>query len=185
MRELIIGGDGRVGMALRRHLPAAEWTTRRRQGPQSPQDEVDQYSRAMGTLPAKYHFDLLERGPLPAADIVYICAGVNGALTCSQNAQISYRTNVDGTIYVAEHYRDKAFVVWVSSTTVEWQMEHYGHQKRITETVLRAMPHGGIVRAGRVLQPEIDDLCRMMIRVGRERDRNIVLWNEDEKPYSG
>jgi dTDP-4-dehydrorhamnose reductase len=170
MRELIIGGDGRVGVALRRHLPDAGWTSRR--------------LTASSAIPP-YDFDLLERGPLPDADVVYICAGVNGALTCSQNAQISYRTNVDGTIYVAEHYRDKAFVVWVSSTTVEWQMEHYGHQKRITETVLRAMPHVGIVRAGRVLQPEIDDLCRVMIRVGRERERNIVLWNEDERPYAG
>ncbi len=176
MRELIIGGDGRVGSALRRHLPDAMWTSRR------------------GSSFGAIRFDMLERGPLPDADIVYMCAGMNGGLSCAQDIQTSYRVNVDGTIHVAEWYRERgspsnynstAFVVWVSSTTVEWQMDPYGREKRVVETALRTMPHVGIVRAGRVLAANIDDLCRLMIRIGRERDRRLTLFAEDERPYDG
>lgn len=169
MRELIIGGEGRIGSALRRHLPDAAWTT-----------------RGLPLDKAAYYFDLLEYGELLDTDIVYVCAGVNGALTVAQNPQMAYRTNVDGTVYIAERYRDTgAFVVWISSTTVEWQNEGYGNQKRITEGLLRTMPHVGIVRAGRVLAENVDDLCRLMIRIGRERDRRLTLFAEDERPYAG
>lgn len=166
MRELIIGMDGFIGRNLCRHLPAAKRTTRRN-----------------AALETAHYFDLLKRGPLPDADIVYLCAGVNGTLTCAQDPQRSYRINVDGTIHIAEHYRDKAFVVWISSTTVEWLNEHYGQQKRITETYLRGLPHVGMVRAGRVLQSNVDDLCSLMIAIGREQRRGIAIWNEDEQPY--
>jgi nucleoside-diphosphate-sugar epimerase len=162
--ELIVGMDGFIGRNLCRHLPEAIRTTRRAHG-------------------GGYEFDLLKQGPLPEADIVYLCAGVNGNLTCAQAPQISYRANVDGTIYVAEYYRDRAFVVWISSTTVEWLTEHYGRQKRAAECYLRTLPHVGMVRAGRVLQSNVDDLCRTMIEIGREKRRGIQLWGEDEKPY--
>ena len=166
MRELIVGQDGFIGRNLCRHLPDAVTTTRR--------------NAAMET---SFYFDLAKRGPLPDADIVYICAGINGTLTCANDPQRSYRVNVDGTIYVAEHYRDKAFVVWISSTTVEWLTEHYGRQKRTAENHLRTLPQVGMVRAGRVLQSNVDDLCELMISIGRNRRREIVLWNAEEKPY--
>lgn len=175
--ELIIGGDGRIGSKLREHLPQANWTTRRHP-----------------TELRMYHFDLLERGPLPPADIVYLCAGVNGGLTCVQDIQSSFRANIDGTVHIAEWYRERgslsnpnstAFVVWISSTTVEWQLDPYGREKRTTETILRTMPHVGIVRAGRVTKENIDELCCLLIRIGRERDRRLTLFAEDERPYSG
>lgn len=168
MADLIIGGDGFIGRNLCRHLPNAAITTRRN-----------------GSLGQNaFYFDMEKRGPLPDADIVYICAGVNGTLTCSQEPQRSYRVNVDGTIYIAEHYRDRAFVVWISSTTVEWLTEHYGRQKHTAELYLRAMPHVGIVRAGRVMQSNVDELCTLMIRMGLGQEHQIVLWNEDERPYA-
>jgi nucleoside-diphosphate-sugar epimerase len=167
-RELIIGMDGFIGRALCRHLPDALKTTRRGQ---------------RGLEPIEHHFDLLQPGWVPPADIVYLCAGVNGTLSCAQDPQRSYRTNVDGTIFVAEYCRDHAFLVWISSTTVEWLGEHYGEQKRIAENYLRALPHVGIVRAGRVLQSNVAELCSLMVEVGRQRRRGIVLWNEDERPY--
>ena len=166
MRELIIGADGFIGRNLCRHLPAALRTTRRH-----------------AALESASYFDLSRPGPLPEADVVYLCAGINGTLTCANDPRLSYRVNVDGTIYVAEHYRDKAFVVWISSTTVEWLNEHYGQHKRIAENYLRALPHVGMVRAGRVLQSNVDDLCKLMISIGREKRHGIFLWNEDEKPY--
>jgi len=164
--ELIIGMDGFIGRNLCRHLPEAMVTTRRN-----------------SALEQAFHFDMLRQGPLPDADVVYLCAGVNGTLTCAQDPQRSYRTNVDGTIYVAEHYRDHGFVVWISSTTVEWLNEHYGRQKRIAESHLRTLPHVGMVRAGRVLSSNVDDLCTIMIDIGRNRRRGIVIWGENEKPY--
>ena len=175
MRELIIGMDGFIGRSLHKHLPGALVTTRR-----------------SNRLETAHYFDLARPGPLPEADVVYLCAGVNGTLTCAQDPQRSWRVNVDGTIHVAEHYLElhgqpfvrQPFVVWISSTTVEWLNEHYGRQKRTAESHLRAMPNVGIVRAGRVLGSNVDDLCRLMIDIGRDRRRGIVLWNEDEKPYA-
>lgn len=168
MRELVIGSTGFVGSNLCRHLPAAAHTARR------PQE-----------METSYHFDLLSQGPLPFADIVYLCAGVNGTLTCANDPQRSWRVNVDGTIYVAEHYNaEGAFLVWISSTTVEWLSEHYGRQKRAAEAHLRAMPNVGIVRAGRVMKSNVDDLCRTMIKIGHNKERGLWLWGEDEKPYA-
>lgn len=165
--ELIIGMDGFIGRNLCRHIPDAIKTTRRN-----------------AALETAHYFDLAKPSKLPAADIVYICAGVNGTLTCAQDPQRSYRVNVDGSIYVAEHYKNSAFVVFISSTTVEWLGEQYGRQKRIAETYLRALPHVGIVRAGRVLQSNVDNLCELMIEMGRDRKRGPTLWNPDERPYA-
>lgn len=122
-------------------------------------------------------------GKLPEADIAYLCAGVNGTLTCARDPQGSFRVNVDGTLYVAERYRGKSFVVWISSTTVEWCSEAYAVQKRTAETVLRTMPHVGIVRAGRVTKENVSDLCETLVEVGRSGKSGVTVWNPDEKPY--
>jgi nucleoside-diphosphate-sugar epimerase len=167
--ELIIGATGFIGSSLAAHLPDAILS-----------------SRGEKPEPHWHTFDLVNPGKdeLPSdVDIVYLCAGINGTLTCARDPQISYRTNVDGTIYIAEYYSYRAFVVWVSSTTVEWLTEHYGRQKRIAENHLRMLPHVGIVRAGRVLRDNVDDLCRVLIDIGRNRRRGIVIWGEDERPY--
>ena len=174
MNELIIGGHGRIGSKMREHLPQAPWTTRRH-------DEV--VNAKIGNI---WYFDLLKPEGLqqfPQADVVYLCAGVDGTLTVANDFQRAYKTNVDGTIAVAEFYRDKAHVVWLSSTTVYWMTEKYGEFKRLVELHLRAMPHVGIIRAGRVTADNIDDLCMLMIGMGRNRVNAIVPWNEDEKPY--
>lgn len=120
---------------------------------------------------------------LPDADVVYICAGVNGAKNCEGN-QEAHRTNVDGTIKLAKHYVGHgAFVVWVSSTTVEWANTSYARQKAMTETVLFNVPNVGIVRAGRVLHSNVDDLCNVLMKVGRDGIEGLTLWGTDEKPY--
>jgi len=97
--------------------------------------------------------------------------------------QGSYRVNVDGTINLVEAYDAGTFFVWISSTTVEWLRENYGRQKQITEQYLRAKPNVAIVRAGRVLHSNVDDLCDFMIMLGRSRSHGVFLWNENEKPY--
>lgn len=173
LRELIIGATGYIGRALRAHLPDADIAVRH--------TEL-LTGLARGLL---YPFDMLRPIPFADADVVYLCAGINGNLNCSMDPRTSYKVNVDGTIWVAEWCRDHGvFLVWISSTTVMWLNEHYGQQKRIAETYLRAMPNVGIVRAGRVLDSNVDDLCRIMIDLGRNKKRELVLWQEDESPYS-
>lgn len=170
MRELIIGMDGFIGRNLCRHLPDAIWTTRRYRELQEGDSQV-------------LYFDMLEHRCVPEAEVVYLCAGVNGPLTCDNDKHGSYRTNVDGTIWIADQVaKRKDFLVWISSTTVEWMSEAYATQKRQAETYLRALDVG-IVRAGRVLQSNVDDLCKLMIQVGRSRKRGLFLWNENEQPY--
>lgn len=170
MTDLIIGMDGFIGRRLCGHLPDALKTSRR--------------PYPLGV----WHFDLLKPEPPPKADTIYICAGVNGNLACSLNPQMSYRANVDGTIWIVENARSprdgyRPFIVWISSTTVEWLTEHYGTQKRIVENHLRSLGYVGMVRAGRVLESNVDDLCRTMIDIGHNRRSGITLWGEDEKPY--
>lgn len=168
MIEAIIGADGFIGSALALKLPDAIRTTRRFQPEQG-----------------RWPFDLMVGGDLPVCDVAYLCAGINGNLICARFPQESWRTNVDGTIHVAEHFAwHGAFLVWISSTTVEWSTDIYGTQRRITEGILRTMPHVGIIRAGRVTRENVSDLCGEMIRIGRNRIRGVTLWGEDEKPYA-
>ncbi|HET9285672.1 MAG TPA: NAD-dependent epimerase/dehydratase family protein [Candidatus Angelobacter sp.] len=160
--NLVIGATGFIGGNLAKHLPK------------------------IGTgLWTRNDFDMLTKtGFLPQAHIIYLCAGVNGTLTCSTNPQETYRVNVDGTIYITEHYRIwGGFVVWISSTTVEWLSEDYGAQKRTTEQYLRQMPNVAIVRAGRVDNSNVADLCTTMIDLGQKQRKTLVLWNENEQPY--
>lgn len=174
MRELIIGMDGFIGRHLCERLPDAMRTTRR--VPARPNPPSIQPWRIT-------HFDLLRPSALAAADVVYLCAGINGNLTCSLDPRTSYRVNVDGTIWVAEWCRNTgATLVWLSSTTVMWLNEHYGQQKRLAETYLRAMPHVAIVRAGRVMKDNVGELCDLMIEMSG-RPGELVIWNADERPY--
>lgn len=165
MIEVIIGADGYIGSKLAERLPGAIRTTRR-----------------PAYLEGDWPFDMEERGVLPDADIAYLCAGVNGTLTCARDPQGSYRVNVDGTIYVANRYRQN-FLVWLSSTTVEWCSEAYAVQKRTAEIVLHLMPHVAIIRAGRVTNDNIDSLLDVMVKAGRGRISGLTVWNADERPY--
>lgn len=166
--ELVIGADGFVGQRLQQ-MSGADGTSRR-----NPL-----------FLPNSYYLDLLDfkTGDLPLTEVVYLCAGVNGSLTCARNVQEAYRINVDATIKIAEHYKYSAFVVWISSTTVEWGLDHYATQKRTAETALRGLGVG-IVRAGRVTRDNVDDLCNLMMKVGRAKKSGLYLWGVDEKPYA-
>lgn len=167
MNELVIGADGFIGAALQR-MSGARGTSRRNPT----------------LLPNDYYLDLLNftAQDLPPADIVYLCAGVNGAKSCEGN-QESYRVNVDATIRIARHYKEcGSFVVWISSTTVEWSATDYARQKALSEIGLSLLG-AGIVRAGRVLQSNVYGLCQTMLQVGRDGVQGVTLWGVDEKPY--
>lgn len=169
-RELVIGADGFIGGRLRTLLgPQCEGTSRRNP-----------------TMHPFHHLDLLdfEVAKLPEATAVWICAGVNGAMACEGRAE-SYRVNVDAPIRLARHYRATgAFTVWISSTTVEWSNSAYARQKSLSEVALSSVPLVGIVRAGRVLHSNVDDLCQLLAKIGRERRAGVTLWGTDEQPYA-
>jgi len=165
--ELVIGADGYIGAHLAR-IAGARGTTRRAGGGEH------------------LFLDLLDfrEAELPAADRVYICAGVNGAMPCEGNAR-AYRINVDATIRLAQHYSGRGgFVVWIGSTTVEWSSTAYARHKLTTETVLRTMPGVAVVRAGRVVNSNVEDLCRTMLGIGRDRLRGVHLWGAEEPAYA-
>lgn len=166
MQELIIGGSGFIGGALRRHLPPATlWTSHRH-----------------GVAPIL--LDLRDVRFVPPGDVVYLCGGANGAKPC-EGSQDAFRTNVDGPIEVARIVTARGgFMVWISSMSIEWGSMGYQRQKLAAESVLRLMPSVGVVRAGRVTKDNLDDLCATLIRVGRERVTGLTRWGTDEIAYA-
>lgn len=164
MTELVIGADGFIGQRLQQ-LSKAEGTSRR-----NPL-----------FLPNSYYLELdrFSDGDLPDADLIYLCAGINGAMKCEGNKD-AFRVNVDSTIRIAQHYTPKSFLVWISSMSSEWANTAYARQKAYAECALRLMPNVGIVRAGRVTKDNLDDLCKTLIKVGREKIEGITLWGSDD-----
>lgn len=166
LKELIVGCQGYVGKRLL---------------------ELTNGEGASHGNPIYHHHHLIDLRvpldhPLPDADVVYICAAINGAMKCEGNAQ-SYRVNVDGTFALANEYRKRgSFVVWVSSRSLEWSTSAYAMQKRQGEALLT--PLGvGIVRAGRVTDGNLDDLCGALMTVGRNKVSGLTVWGTDDVAY--
>lgn len=161
MLELVIGRTGFIGSAMLRYL-----------GP-----------NAVGTSRRHGEFDMLSFKDVPPGDIVYICAGANGAKACEGN-QDSFRVNVDAPAEIARIVTRRGdFVVFISTMSAEWLSTAYQRQKLAAETILRAMPGVGVVRAGRVLASNIDDLCATMARVGRNHIEGVTRWGNDDIAY--
>ena len=163
MVELVVGADGYIGSHLIKMIPTAMGTTR---------------GHAI-----YHHLDLLNPEVIPQAEIAYICAGVNGFQACEGNV-LSYRTNVDGTLKVArEITKGGGFVVWISSCSVEWAHSAYSLQKSLVEIALQMIPQTAIVRAGRVVNQNVESLCKLMVEVGRGKKEGIHLWNTVDMPW--
>lgn len=166
MREAVIGADGFIGGHLARLLPEAVHTTRR------PMVDVD----------GRWPFDLLQFGPLPDADVVYVCIGVNGQMRCEGNPQ-AHHVNVDSTIRLLRHYiAQRAFPVWISSRSLEWCGSTYSRQKALVEAAMVLQPLA-IVRAGRVTPQNVPDLCETLVRIGRAKVQGLSIWGTDEISY--
>jgi nucleoside-diphosphate-sugar epimerase len=165
MTDLVIGARGFIGSALLRRLGPAACGTSRREG------EAD------------YVFDLLNFSEVPPADVVYICAGANGAKAC-EGSQQAFLVNVDAPVRIAELVAARGgFSVYISSMSVEWLSTAYQRQKLAAEMMLRSMPAVGILRAGRVLASNINSLCDAMADVGHRRVRGVTRWGNDDIAY--
>lgn len=162
--ELIIGANGFIGAALHKKIPDAATTTRE-----------------------KLNLLFLDIAPVGIVDhdIVYLCAGTNGAKRCEGN-QDAFRVNVDATVDLARLCASyHAFMVYIGSMSVEWSDGAYQRQKLAAETILRTMKNVGIVRAGRVLKSNVDELCDFMIEVGRAKEPGLFRWGSDDIAYDG
>lgn len=159
MIEAVLGASGYIGRHLAAALPdALRWT----------RADID-----LRRIPP----------PVPACDILYLCAGANGAKACEGN-QDSFIVNVDAPIVLAEKMAARGgFMVFISSMSIEWLDTAYQRQKLAAETVLRTMPNVGIVRSGRVVDGNINHLCDLMILTGRGRIPGVVRWGNDEIAY--
>jgi nucleoside-diphosphate-sugar epimerase len=162
MNALIIGADGFIGSNLFRCLPACGHsvigTTRK------------------GT-PGLANYDLLKPGDLPAAEVAYLCAAVNGFRPCEGNRE-AYRTNVDGTIETARRLvAAGTFVVFLSSDSVEWIDSAYSRQKALVEVALQLLGGSAIVRAGRVTKFSVGQLVRSLMSIGAARVPGVYHWD--------
>ena len=175
--ELIIGATGFVGRHMAARLPDARLTVR----------PATKSPMLLGRYVAE--FDLLNPTPLPEADIVYNCTGVNGnRLVSEAPPRDSYRINVEGPAWVVEHFQKSAFHVWISSMSADFgqslddpdQGGTYAQQKRMAEFWLRFVPNVATIRAGLIIPANIDEFCELMIGIGRARVPGLTRWNEDD-----
>lgn len=126
-------------------------------------------------------FDMLTGTP-PDGDVIYICAAINGQKRCEGNPE-SHHVNVDATIRIMKHYVARgAFPVWISSRSLEWSDSTYSRQKAMVECVAINLPVG-IVRAGRITQENVVELCDVLIKVGKERSPGLRVWGTDDIAY--
>ena len=136
--HLVIGGRGLVGTALVEEL-------KKRDVP--------------FTATTRETFDLSKPAPnlswiLPKAEFVYLVAAIPKLAYCEQNPAESWRVNVDMPIAIAKHFRNSAFVTFVSSDAVETcGNTAYGRQKAAAEAFMHTID-AAIVRPSRV-PPEL------------------------------
>jgi dTDP-4-dehydrorhamnose reductase len=154
--NLVIGKDGYLGRMLFQSLKHSVGTSRR--------------------VGSKLFFDLKSSDPktLPEADVVYIVAAKTKFRDCEIDDD-AWSINVDGPIGIGSRYSDSldSFVIYISSEAAEWSGHTaYGDQKRFAEMGLRAVvPYQrlAIVRPSKVTTDRIEDLCKLLLKIGSER----------------
>ena len=135
-------------------------------------------------FPSNYaYFDMLtpDFGLLAPYDVIYLCAAHNGSKSCEGN-QDSWRVNVDSPIDIALNCKS-SFIVWFSSLSIEWLDGAYQRQKRQTEAVLRLMPNVSIIRPGRILNSNVEELVDLVLLVSRSKTKGVTRWGTDGIPH--
>lgn len=159
MKSLVIGAKGRIGSALLAGLIAAGHP-------------------AIGTSQRGHpllHYDLLAPGPLPACEVVYLCAAVRRPES-SIPVENEWRINVDGQLEVAARaMANGTFVVFLSSLAVETLRDHpYMRMKAHVEAALWNTG-AAIVRCGTV-GSDVGSLVGVLMSVGIERRAGLTRW---------
>jgi len=162
MRHFIVGGDGKVGTALRRELVArgeSFWWSTRKQG-----------------LSEGVFLDLARPiKALPKADILYLVAAIPGFYPCEASAE-SWVVNVDAPIAIAKYYANSAFTVFVSSDAVEWaSFTAYGRQKMQVESYMHTI-NAAIVRASHIGPGHFGKFAHVLADVGMNGKPGVTRW---------
>lgn len=135
MKILIIGGDSKIGKALKKAIPDAAATSRRKG--------------------AEILFDLEDPGFLPAADAVILCAGISKIKECDDDHELSWLVNVSTPLWLAKYYNPNPFI-YLSTDLVHTDIL-YGRQKKAVEESIKAANPGAIIlRMSRVVENEDD-----------------------------
>lgn len=166
--NLIIGGDGFIGSALRKRI----------RGHSNQVGGLVSTSRRYKDHLGGILFDL--RAPiqmLPDASIVYLVAGIAGFRGCEQPG--AYEVNVDGNLRVAHRFKD-AFVVFLSSEAVmSCPNTALGRMKSLTEIGLLSImgyENLAVVRPPKVTSENVNELCAFLERVGNEKLYGVHAW---------
>lgn len=174
MTSLIVGSDGCLGSALMDIVPAATGTTRRHHDPS------DARGRRL------FFLDLLTwsstRYPdTPVPTHAYLCAGTNGLRECEGNVG-AFRQDVDGNIRLAKWLIGKgAFVLFVSSNSVEWGLGNaYARNRLLVEMALSMSSRAAIVRAEKFSRAGAVVLARFCRDIAERGADGVHHWSDQE-----
>ncbi len=171
MKIMVVGGDGLIGGAV-----SAQLMWQHKEG-----DDLIMTTRKPGRANGKdiLYLDLVTPPmELPkGVDLVFLCAGINGFRECA--ISLSWRTNVDGVLEVAERLSADldAFVVYISTSAVEWSCEPYALQRQAVEQGLRAVCYRrAIIRPEKVLHANVIDFAKYVVDIGLSQRAGLHHW---------
>lgn len=183
MKALVIGGDAKLGVALRNILMIEDhgkhsvlYTTRRK---------IGRYSIDAGAI----GLDMLHPNWSALGDAIsrvtniYIIAAVTKVVDCESDPN-TWRVNADFPVALAigsrysgkERASDPPHVTFMSSDAVERAPNLvYSRQKAYAETVV-LQNSGCVIRSARITDDNITDLCDALIQFGEERFSGLVRF---------
>ena len=168
MKNLVIGGDSKLGRSLADFLGCAS-TTRRQKG-DFEKPEI--------------FYDMSKSSPLvlPISDVIYLVAAITRFRDCEMDPD-TYRVNVDANVAIAGYCR-KSHIVYVSSEAAMWPNQTaYGAQKRACELALLAAcgyDRLCIVRPNKIAPETMLDLCDYLSRKGHMKASGTFNWKTEE-----
>ncbi len=171
MINLIVGGNGLVGTALRSALERKEimfdFTSRTLDG------TLNQIRLDLMSVPNFWHCDY---------DVVYLVAAVPKFAECERDPA-TWRVNVDAPIAMARLF-PKAFKVFISSDAVEFAGNTaYARQKAHVESYMQSID-AAIVRPSRIPPENADMFAEYLIAVGQGRRPGLFRWSP-QVTYAG
>lgn len=189
MRALVVGGDGRIGSALCARLlelgHIVVKTTRR------DLDEAVRWSE--GTNEGTIEFDLRDNESIvefdlrdlvlpyaawmPMPDVVYLIAGIAGAIDCERNSH-AWLINAEAPVALAQQAQARGRrVVFLTSGAPE-VAPHTALAMQKSYAGLAVLLLGGcVVRPVPAVPPEkYAEVADLLVRVGEEGRAGLVRW---------